>query len=74
MAVRRPAGDAPVARLDSLVVRYVRRGEVIRNNYCLIAQGRTYSGPLYHECSKDGWNWYIVVGGQVPVTCAKRLK
>jgi hypothetical protein len=74
VAVRRPAGDAPVARPDSPVVRYVHRGEVIRNNFCLIALGRTNSGPLYRKCGKDGYDWYIVVGGQVPVTCAQRVR
>ncbi|MDQ1024694.1 hypothetical protein QF035_002276 [Streptomyces umbrinus] len=74
VAVRMPQGDAKVARPDSPVVRYVHRGDVIRNNFCLIARGRTMSGPLYRKCDKDGYNWYIVVGGQVPVTCAKRVK
>jgi hypothetical protein len=74
VAVRKPTGNSPVARPDSPVVRYVHRGDMIRNNYCLIALGRTNSGPLYHKCGKDGWNWYIVVGGQVPVTCAQRVR
>lgn len=74
VAVRRPKGDAPVARPDSPVVRYVHRGDVIRNNFCLITLGRTNSGPLYHMCGKDGYDWYIVVGGQVPVTCAQRVR
>ncbi|MGW3956980.1 hypothetical protein ACWEKM_40200 [Streptomyces sp. NPDC004752] len=73
VAVRRPEGNTKVAQPDSPIVRYVHRGDVIRNNFCLIALGRTNSGPLYHKCDKDGWNWYIVVGGQVPVTCAKRV-
>ncbi|MFD8723990.1 hypothetical protein ACFV2H_40055 [Streptomyces sp. NPDC059629] len=73
VAVRRPEGNAPVAGPNSPVVRYVHRGDVIRNNFCLIAIGRTNSGPAYHKCDKDGYNWYIVVGGQIPVTCAKRV-
>jgi hypothetical protein len=74
VAVRRPEGDAKVARPDSPVVRYVHRGDVIRNNFCVIALGRTNGGPLYRKCGKDGYNWYIVVGGQVPVTCAHRVR
>ncbi|MEV7981867.1 hypothetical protein [Streptomyces sp. NPDC086519] len=72
VAVRMPKGDAPVAQPDSPVVRYVHRGDVIQNNFCLLALGRGSSGPVYRECGRDGYNWYIVVGGQVPVTCAKQ--
>ncbi|MER5541008.1 hypothetical protein ABT072_00665 [Streptomyces sp. NPDC002589] len=74
VAVRRPQGNASVARPDSPVVRYVHRGEVIRNNFCLIALGRTNSGPLYRMCGEGGYDWYIVIGGQVPVTCAQRVR
>ncbi|MGW7820924.1 hypothetical protein ACWGLF_22960 [Streptomyces puniciscabiei] len=74
VAVRRPQGDAPVDRPDSPGVRYVHRGDVSRNNFCLIALGRTNRGPLYRKCGKDGYDWYLVVGGQVPVTCAQRVR
>ncbi|MFD8723878.1 hypothetical protein ACFV2H_39490 [Streptomyces sp. NPDC059629] len=70
--MRMPEGNATVAGPDSPVVRYVHRGDVIRNNFRLIALGRSNSGPVYRECGKDGYDWYIVVGGQVPVTCAER--
>lgn len=74
VAVRMPEGNAPVARPDSPVVRYVHRGDVIRNNFYLIALGRSNDGPLYRKCGKDGHDWYIVIGGQVPVTCAQRVR
>ncbi|AOR31023.1 hypothetical protein BFF78_08190 [Streptomyces fodineus] len=56
VAVRRPQANASVARTDSQVVRYVHRGDVLRNNFCLIALGRTNSGPLYRECGEDGYD------------------
>ncbi|GAA2657550.1 hypothetical protein [Streptomyces vastus] len=74
VAVRMPEGGAKVARPDSPVVRYVHRGDVITNRFCIIALGRTNDGPLYRKCGRDGYNWYIVAGGQVPVTCAQRVR
>ncbi|WP_415954373.1 hypothetical protein [Streptomyces sp. KLOTTS4A1] len=69
VAVRRPAGDAPVAKADSPIVRYVHRGDVLRT--CVTAVDRTESGPAYRKCGKGGWTWYIVRGGQIPTTCAR---
>jgi hypothetical protein len=74
VAVRKPASGDKVARPNSPVVRYVHRGNVIRNSYCLIALGRSDGGPVYNKCGKDGYNWYVVIGGQVPVTCAARVR
>ncbi|GAA2658782.1 hypothetical protein [Streptomyces vastus] len=74
VAVRMPEGGAKVARPDSPVVRYVHRGDVITNRFCVVALGRTNGGPLYRKCGRDGYNWYIVAGGQVPVTCAQRVR
>ncbi|MEU7108537.1 hypothetical protein ACFQ2B_35900 [Streptomyces stramineus] len=68
VAVRMPDSGDTVADADDRVTRYVHKGDKLRS--CIIANG--YS-QTYNKCGKTGHDWYIVRGGQVPVTCAKRV-
>ncbi|MGW6015823.1 hypothetical protein [Streptomyces sp. NPDC055210] len=71
VAVRRPGPyDGRVATMNSPVHHHLHRGQVVRS--CIVAIGRTQSGPAYRACGKDGSTWRIVQGGQVPQTCLKR--
>ena len=69
VAVRRPV-EGPVAQPNSPVDHHLRRGDVVTS--CVVAIARTESGPAYHKCGKDGHEWRVVKGGQIPQTCLKR--
>jgi hypothetical protein len=72
VAVRRPGlYDGPVATMNSPIHHYLKRGEVVRS--CVVAVGRTQSGPAYRACGREGHLWRVVRGGQVPQSCLKRL-
>lgn len=64
--------DATVTRTECPVLRYLHRSDVIRNNFCVTALGRTNAGPIHHKCGKDGSNRSTIGSGQVPVICARR--
>ncbi|TLS46120.1 hypothetical protein FE633_11290 [Streptomyces montanus] len=68
VAVRMPDRGDTVADSNDRVTRYVYRGDKLKT--CVIAQGY---GRTYKKCGKVGYDWYIVRGGQVPITCAKSL-
>ncbi|MFE0101699.1 hypothetical protein [Streptomyces sp. NPDC059009] len=68
VAVRMPDNGDTVADSDDPVTRYVRKGDKLRS--CLIANGYSQS---YNKCGRTGHDWFIVRGGQVPLTCAKRV-
>ncbi|NGO40632.1 hypothetical protein [Streptomyces ureilyticus] len=68
VAVRMPDRGDTVADSNDRVTRYVYRGDKLRS--CVIAIGR---GQTYTKCGRTGYDWYIVRGGQVPLTCAKRV-
>ncbi|MCX4231805.1 hypothetical protein [Streptomyces ortus] len=71
VAVRRPAPtEGPVATMHTRVDHYLHRGDRVRS--CVVAIGRTASGPAYRACGRDGHVWRVVRGGQVPQTCLKR--
>ncbi|MEU6351584.1 hypothetical protein ABZ896_19950 [Streptomyces sp. NPDC047072] len=67
VAVRIPDRGDTVADSNDPVARYVYRGDKLKS--CVIANGY---GTSYNKCNKKGYDWYIVTGGQVPLTCAKR--
>ncbi|MBM7173984.1 hypothetical protein JQK87_37635 [Streptomyces sp. G44] len=67
VAVRMPDRGDKVADSDDPVTRYVHKGDKLRS--CLIAKGFS---TTYNKCHKTGTDWYLVRGGQVPLTCAKR--
>ncbi|MDQ0408865.1 hypothetical protein ABVB69_32300 [Streptomyces sp. NPDC000349] len=72
VAVRRPGPqDGPVATMRSPIHHHLRKGQVVRS--CVVAVGRTVSGPAYRACGGEGHVWRIVPGGQVPQSCLKRL-
>jgi hypothetical protein len=72
VAVRRPAwNDGPVAKPNSPVDHYVRRGDVLIS--CVDAIASTQSGPAYRKCGRPGSVWRVVHGGQIPATCVKRV-
>ncbi|WP_406439076.1 hypothetical protein OHB14_51570 [Streptomyces sp. NBC_01613] len=66
VAVRMPDPDDTVADSNDRVTRYVYRGDKLTT--CIVAIGR---GQTYKKCGRTGYDWYIVRGGQIPVTCAK---
>ncbi|MFD6550780.1 hypothetical protein [Streptomyces sp. NPDC058398] len=71
VVVRRSAwNDGLVAKPNSPVDHYVRRGDVIVS--CVDAIARTASGPTYRKCGRTGSVWRVVHGGQIPATCVKR--
>ncbi|MFJ9410921.1 hypothetical protein [Streptomyces sp. NPDC101393] len=67
VAVRMPDEGDTVADANDRVTRYVHKGDKLRS--CLIANGYSQS---YNKCGKTGHDWFLVRGGQVPLTCAKR--
>ncbi|MGW0572984.1 hypothetical protein [Streptomyces tauricus] len=72
VAVRRPGPyDGRVVTMNSPIHHHLRRGEVVRS--CVVAIGRTQSGPAYRACGREGSLWRIVPGGQVPQTCLRRV-
>ncbi|MFE2195602.1 hypothetical protein ACFXAQ_32935 [Streptomyces olivaceus] len=72
VAVRRPGpNDGPVATMRTPVHHYLKKGQVVRS--CVVAVGRTTSGPAYRACGGEGHLWRIVPGGQVPQTCLRKL-
>jgi hypothetical protein len=58
--------------VDGRIVRWMHQGQ--REESCLIAIGRGESeDDRYAKCGKRGWDWYLVKGGYIPVTCAVRV-
>ncbi|MFE9813124.1 hypothetical protein [Streptomyces sp. NPDC005548] len=60
-----------MARSDSPVDHYVRRGDVLLS--CVQAMAHTEQGPAYRKCGRAGSVWRVVRGGQVPATCLRRI-
>ncbi|MEU6031514.1 hypothetical protein ABZ825_31635 [Streptomyces tauricus] len=60
-----------MATMNSPVHHHLHHGEVVRS--CVVAIGRTHSGPAYRACGHEGHLWRIVPGGQVPQTCLHRI-